>query len=96
MRWVWDHGKSLANRRKHGLGFETAQLVFRDPLAASRETRHPHEQRWQTIGRIGNVVVIVAHTWSWTDDDAGGETGRIMSARKATAHERKLYEQGDF
>lgn len=37
MRWIWEHSKSLANRRKHGLGFETAQFVFDDPLAASRQ-----------------------------------------------------------
>lgn len=96
MRWVWDDTKSLANRRKHGLGFETAQLVFDDPLAASRRTPHPDEERWQTIGLIGNVVVIVAHTWPRTDRDTGDETGRIISARKATAHERRLYEEGDF
>ncbi len=96
MRWVWDNTKSLANRRKHGLGFETAQLVFADPLAASRETPHLAEERWQTIGTIGSVVVIVAHTWPRTDHDTGDETGRIISARKATAHERRLYEEDDF
>ena len=96
MRWVWDDAKSLVNRRKHGLGFETARLVFDDPLAASRGTPHPDEERWQTIGTIGNVVVIVAHTWPRTDHDTGEETGRIVSARKATARERRLYEEGDF
>lgn len=62
MRWAWDHGKNLINRRKHGLSFETAVLVFDDPLAASRHDPHPHEERWQTIGTIDNVVVVVAHT----------------------------------
>ena len=96
MRWVWDDTKSFANRRKHGLGFETAQLVFDDPLAASRETPHPDEERWQTIGMIDNVVVIVAHTWPQTDHDTGDEIGRIISARKATTHERRLYEEDNF
>ena len=92
MHWAWDVGKSLINRRKHGLGFETAQLVFDDLLAVSRQEPHPDEERWQTIGMIGNVVVIVAHTLPRTDDG----TGRIISARKATPHERRLYEEGDF
>ena len=96
MRWEWDDRKSLANRRKHGLSFETAQLVFDDPLATSRRTPHPEEERWQTIGMIGTVLVIVAHTWPRTDYDTGDESGRIISARKATAHERRHYEEGDF
>jgi len=41
---------------------------------------------------IGGVVVFVVHTWPETDDGVG----RIISARKATAQERKVYEDGDF
>ena len=96
MRWTWNADKSRANRRKHGLDFETAQLVFDDLLAASRPDSHPAEERGQTIGMIGNVVVIVAHTWPETDRRTGAETGRIVSARKATAHERRIYEEGHF
>ena len=99
MRWAWGDGKSLINRRKHGLGFETAQLVFGDPLAVSRRKSHPDEERWQTIGMIGmigNIIVIVAHTLPRTDNGTGEETGRIISARKATRHERRLYEEGNF
>lgn len=96
VRWTWDDSKSLANRRKHGLGFETAQFVFDDPFAASRQDPHPAEERWQTIGMIGNVVVIVAHTWPETAHETGEETGRIISARKATAHERRIYEEAGF
>ena len=96
MRWTWDESKSRANRRKHKLGFETAQLVFDDPLAASRRDPNPHEERWQTIGMIANVIVIVIHTRSRVDHESGEETGRIISARKATPHERTLYEEGDF
>ena len=36
MRWTWDDEKNRTNTRDHGLSFETAQLVFRDPLAAAR------------------------------------------------------------
>ena len=61
LRWTWDANKGRINRRKHGLSFETAQLVFDDPLAASRQDPYPHERRWQTIGMVGNVVVIVVH-----------------------------------
>ena len=96
MGWIWNANKSRENRRKHGLGFETAQLVFDDPHAASRPDPHLAEERWQTIGMIGNVVAIVAHTWPETDRRIGADTGRIISARKATAHERRVYEEGHF
>ena len=94
MRWTWDPNKNRANRRVHGLGFETAQLVFDDPLAASRPD--PHPQRWRTIGMIGEVVVLVVHTWLGPDPATGEEGGRIISARKATSRERNAYEEGGF
>ncbi len=75
---------------------ETAKLVFDDPLAASRPDPYPHEPRWQTIGMIGNVVVLVVHTWPEPDPVTGEKLGRIVSARKATSHERKAYEEGEF
>ena len=96
MRWAWDDRKSFTNRQKHGLGFETAELVFDDPLALSRPDTHPDEERWHTIGMIGNVIVIVAHTLPRIDHETGEEIGRIISARKATGQERRLYEEGDF
>jgi uncharacterized DUF497 family protein len=94
--WTWDNDKNRANRRKHGLSFETAQLVFDDPLAVSRVNHASGEERWQTIGIIGGVVVLVIHTWPESDPETGEEAGRIISARKATAHERKVYEEGAF
>ena len=96
MRWTWDGNKNRANKRVHGLSFETAQRVFDDPLAASREDRHSIEERWHTIGMIGGVVVLVVHTWPQPNPATGEEVGRIISARKATSHERKAYEEGGF
>jgi len=94
--WIWDEEKNGANRKKHGLSFETAQLAFDDPLAASRLDPFPFEERWQTIGAIGPVVVIVIHTSLETDPETGEELGRIIGARKATSHERQAYEDGGF
>ena len=96
MRWTWDPNKERGNRRLHGLGFETAALVFDDPLAASRPDPYPHESRWQTIGMIGGVIVFVVHTWPEPDPVTGEEVGRIIGARKATSHERRAYEEGEF
>jgi uncharacterized protein len=78
------------------LSFEAAQYVFSDPLALSLPDPYPHEERWQTIGLIGQVTVFVVHTWSGFDPMTGEETGKIISARKATIHERKAYEEETF
>ena len=96
MLWVWTDEKNRINRRDHGLSFETARLIFNHPLAVSRHDPHPDEDRWQTVGLAGSVVLFVVHTEPETDPETGEETGRIISARKATAHERKAYEEGEF
>lgn len=44
---------------------------------------------------VGTVVVLVVHTWPDLDMETGEETGRIISARKATRHEREAYEEGE-
>jgi hypothetical protein len=90
MCWTWDPDKAAGSRAKHGVSFETASAVFDDPLHLSKLDQHPDGDRWQTIGRVGPVSLLVVHTWSEGDDDP---VGRIISARKATAHERKAYEE---
>ena len=76
-----------------GVGFEVATLVFDDPLHVSRLERIENgEPRWQTLGMAGGVVLLlVAHTWH--EAESGAEHIRIISARRATLLERKIYEQ---
>jgi uncharacterized protein len=96
MRWTWDSDKAAANRAKHGLSFETAALVFDDPLHASKPDLHPDGDRWQTIGLVGPVLLLVIHTWLGAESGRDDPIGRIISARKATTRERKAYEEGNF
>jgi uncharacterized protein len=65
MRYEWDENKNDSNLEKHGLSFETASLVFDDPNALSIPNRIENgEERWQTIGMIENIVIVmVAHTF---------------------------------
>lgn len=92
--FAWDEAKNVSNQRKHGISFEAAALVFDDPLQVCRPERIENgEQRWQTIGRAGGVVLLlVAHTWQATNEEE--EQIRIISARRATKQERKIYEHG--
>ena len=94
MRYEWDENKNESNLEKHGLSFETASLVFDDPNALSIPDRIENgEERWQTIGMIENIVIVmVAHTIK-LETDSQEEIIRIISARKATRAERQEYEQ---
>jgi uncharacterized DUF497 family protein len=84
----WDNAKAILNWKKHGITFETAQLIFDDPYALT-ELDHivGGEERWQTIGLIGATgILVVAHTIG------GGavERIRIISARRDSAGENAL------
>ena len=93
VRWTWDENKNRSNVRKHGLSFETATLVFAAPLMVQRPDPNSAEERWLTMGLVGNVVIIVSHTSPDWETGAEAGAGRIISARKATAHERRAYEE---
>ncbi|GAA5001686.1 BrnT family toxin [Acinetobacter puyangensis] len=86
----WDEAK---NQKKHDVSFETASLIFADPLRISIQDRHTDgEQRWQTIGMVkGVLMLLVAHT---IFDEEDGEIIRIISAREVTKAEREKYEHG--
>jgi uncharacterized DUF497 family protein len=96
LRWSWDPRKAAVNRAKHGLSFETAVLVFEDPFHASKPDPDPDGDRWHTIGIVGPVLLLVVHTWPEVGPEGGEAVGRIISARKATARERRAYEEGSF
>ena len=89
MPWTWDEKKAAANLVKHRVPFELAVQVFTDPLQLSEPDPYEDEARWRTIGQPlpdHPLLLFVVHT------DDNGEGGRIISARKATPHERKAYE----
>jgi uncharacterized DUF497 family protein len=88
----WDEEKNEINKREHGgLSFEEAQYVFADPNRLERldesEGNTSGEIRYQTLGMVG-AVLFVAFT-------ERGANARLISARKATKHERRLY-NGDY
>lgn len=90
MKYIWDRDKAESNQIKHGISFEEATSVFKDPLAITiPDPIHSiGEYRYITIGSsVASNLIVVVHTES-------GYTLRIISARKATKHERRQYEQG--
>ena len=86
----WSPEKARSNLRKHGVTFEEAASVFQDVLSVtiSDPLHSTEESRFVTIGRSNrDRTLVVVHS------DLG-ETIRIISARLATRHERRKYEEG--
>ena len=97
IEFEWDEAKNRANKRKHGVSFEEASQVFEDPLYTSVPERvEGGEQRWQTFGQVDGVLLMTAHTLrEERTKDESVEIVRIITARKATARERRNYEGED-
>lgn len=92
MQFDWDDEKNEANLAKHGVSFELASYVFDDPLHHSVLDPCEDEERWRTIGVAKNLVtILVVHTI--TEIEGEEELVRVISARLATAHERRAYEE---
>lgn len=90
MEFEWNPAKAATNLRKHGVSFAEAASVFGDPLAYTfTDPDHSSdEERWLTFGLSQRrLLLVVSHT------ERDGRV-RIVSAREATSHERKIYEQG--
>jgi uncharacterized protein len=95
-QFEWDPAKNLSNQRKHGVSFEEAAQVFRDPLYLSwKERVQDGEERWQAFGKVeGLSLLIVAHTIREEFEDGSEiEVVRILSARRAEPRERRRYEK---
>ena len=89
MNFEWDPEKAAANLEKHGVDFADAVGVLFDDFALTLDDEHPSEERFVTIGTDPlNRILVVVYTWR-------GDTNiRLISARKATASERRSYEAG--
>jgi len=88
MKFTWDPAKAEENVLAHGVSFQEATTVFGDPLAATiPDPEHSlGEVRFVTVGHSNDgQLLVVCHTEQ-------GDTIRIISARRATSHERKDYE----
>src|SRR5207245_7482993 len=89
-RLEWNEAKARVNAVKHGVTFEEAATVLRDPRAISLEDEEHSEsgeERFIVIGRshVGRLIVVV-------ESESEGQI-RLISARQATRRERRLYER---
>ena len=87
MRFRFDPAKAALNLRKHGVSLADAESVFQDPLALHRADPDAEgEARFVALGVANNgVTLVVVYT-------IRGDVIRLISARRATAREKRAYE----
>ncbi len=87
--FAWDDNKNISNERKHGVSFEEAQTVFFDEKAIEFEDPDHSilEERFILLGFSQSLkILVVCHCYHSNETEI-----RIISARKATKKEQKVY-----
>ena len=81
----WDTEKNRKNLHTHGIRFETAALVFADPMRIEYHDKWHSiaEDRYIIIGMVDKILFVV-----YTDR---GDASRLISARTATPKEKEIY-----
>lgn len=88
----WDEEKANENERKHQVSFHEGATIFHDPhIATMHDPDHSEdEDRYLGLGYSSQGrVLVVCYT-------ERGDNIRLISCRKATRRERKIYEKGIF
>ena len=83
-KFEWNENKRVLNLEKHGIDFVDAIDVFTDLSRIEAESSRDDELRYQTIGAVNDVVLLVVYTYR-----VG--TIRLISARRASKNEREAY-----
>jgi uncharacterized DUF497 family protein len=84
----WDDRKAADNYAKHGVRFEAARDIFKDPFAVEWvDDREDYgEERFAIIGMVDNRLLFVAYAMR-------GDSIRIISARGAEPYEQRQYHE---
>lgn len=86
MRYEWDEKKNVANRNAHGLDFADAPRVLEGFVLEVEDKRYDYDEtRFNSLGLLEGRVVHITHT------PRGEDVTRIISMRKATTDEEKIY-----
>jgi uncharacterized protein len=84
-KFEFDSAKSTANLVKHGIDFDAAQSIWRDPRRIEIPARTTDEPRWMVIGQIDDRCWSAVVTYR--DDHV-----RIISVRRSREGEVAIYE----
>jgi uncharacterized DUF497 family protein len=89
VQFIWDPKKARSNLKKHRVSFKEAVTVFADPLALVVEDGL-YGERTILIGQSERQRLLFTVFVELAEDSV-----RIISARRATSHERRRYEEGE-
>ena len=90
----WDQTKAKINIQKHHFSFDEASEIFLDPLQINMldDEQYDKDERWVTIGQTKRQkLLLVVHTYIEYNESM--VSIRMISAREATIHERRQYEE---
>lgn len=91
VQFDWHAEKARVNAAKHGVTFDEAATVFRDPaamLTPDPDHSTDAEDRWVLLGRSSRArLLVVVHT------EIDAQMIRIISARRATTREKLRYDR---
>ena len=86
MQFEYDPNKSASNRDKHGIDFEDAKSLWRDPNRVEYDALTKAEPRFVTVGRIGDRLWTAVFTMR-------AERIRLISVRRGRDEESEWYEE---
>jgi uncharacterized DUF497 family protein len=89
MRFEYDPAKSAANKIKHGIDLEAAQVLWRDERLLEAPANTEDEPRFVAIGKLGGKHWAAVYTLR------GGNI-RLISVRRARQREIERYESEDL
>jgi len=88
MKYEWDENKRIINLKKHGIDFQESHEIFNNPMLTKIDRSPDYgEDRYIGLGVTHKCVVLIIFT------EPNEEKIRIISIRKATKQERKIYEK---
>ena len=88
MKFEWDEKKRESNLKEHGFDFIDAIEVFIGATFSIEDERFDYgEHRYITLGILEGIVIVISHL----EED---ELIRVISIRKATKNEQKIYFKG--
>ena len=86
MKFEYDTNKSLINKKKHGLDFEEAQLLWSDSEAVNIQAKSDTEIRYAFISKLNNQHWIAFYTLR-------NNIIRLISVRRARKNEQRIYDE---
>ncbi|MFC1495696.1 BrnT family toxin [Thermodesulfobacteriota bacterium] len=84
MKFEWDNKKSLKNKEKHGIDFDSAKEMWKDDNRVEIQAPYPLEQRCILISKVSKKLWTAVFTYR-------GDMIRIISVRRSREREKKLY-----